>query len=183
MYLLDEKFSVPNAAMERAIAGLIKGHFERGSSIDFRQERTRRAAYYETYARLCLSSAYPSGVPSDISNEQLTVELIERAADGVYSFRKSNEQRKSQIALECRWMLEGFLEFHVISSLDPWHWNQIKSSTAVEQMANLEILDAKLRRMKDDLFQNLGYGTGVSDTATAKILAPTSKRSIFGRKK
>lgn len=114
-----------------------------------------RASYYENYSRLCLSSAYPGGVPSDLKGERLTVELIERAAAGVYSFRKSSEVRHSQLALECRWMLEGLLGLHVSGGLEHFRWNQITSATPEEQEANLEILDTQLKRSREELLRAL----------------------------
>lgn len=179
MFILDEKYAVPRDAMNRAISGLLDGLFYGQPAVDRRRERTMRAAYYESYARLCLSSAYPGGVPSDLTDERLTVELIERAAAGVYSFRKSSEARHSRLSLECRWMLEGLLGFHVSGGLEHFRWNQITSATPEEQTANLEILDAQLKRSRDELLRALssfGSSSGHQPTAPAK-------RSRFGRKR
>ena len=179
MFILDEKYAVPRDAMNRAISGLLDGLFHGQPAVDRRRERTMRAAYYESYARLCLSSAYPSGVPSDLTDERLTVELIERAAAGVYSFRKSSEARHSQLALECRWMLEGLLGFHVSGGLEHFRWNQITSATPEEQTANLEILDAQLKRSRDELLRALSsFGSAGGSQSTAP-----AKRSRFGKKR
>lgn len=179
MFILDEKYAVPRDAMNRAISGLLDGLFYGKPAVDRRRERTMRAAYYESYARLCLSSAYPGGVPSDLTNERLTVELIERAAAGVYSFRKSSEARHSQLALECRWMLEGLLGFHVSGGLEHFRWNQITSATPAEQTANLEVLNVKRKESMDELLRMF---SSLEKASRALPVAP-AKRSRFGRKR
>lgn len=120
MYIFSRSIEIPRPDLNRSIEALISGTW--GQDVfGGRQERVRRAAFYESYAKLCLSEAFPGGLPR--TNPPLTADLIKAVADKIYYFRARDEERFSVILLETRWMLEGYLEIPASTNLEPWQWD------------------------------------------------------------
>ena len=182
MYLIHEGPTVPPAALERAIDGFLRGVFADEPKADLRQERIRRASFYEAYGRLCLSAAYPDGCPPHPENEQLTEALIRRAADGVYNFRKHLEARYSWVAVECRWMLESYMGRPVSTGISSWGWNKGLSidSRAIET-ADLAILEEYLQNSRRALCE--GLSTYTPDSSAKANAADAKRQSLLRRKK
>lgn len=122
MYLVRTADAVGHTAITRALEGLIRGLFIQGHSNIRSLWEDHWTDSFERYAELCIQGAFAGNLPETDDDgvplsKALFVDMVERAMGAVYDFRSDPTIAKrflspgelSQIAIECRWMLEGFL--------------------------------------------------------------------------
>lgn len=139
MYLVRTADAVGQAAIHRAVEGLIPGLFIQGHSNIRPLWEDVWPRNFERYAELCIQGAFAGNLP-EVDEDGIPLskllfrEMVQRAVRATYDLRTQlalegrfiSSTGLSQISLECRWMLEGFLGLDQHSdskAYSPSQWN------------------------------------------------------------